>query len=141
MCVYLDGWVRVLAFAVMWCLCFLGIGLDCFAFGEHRRVSMLLYVVMGWFAVVLKPMLEAAPREANMLMLAGGIVYTAGIFTYIKGRENPRNHAIWHVFVIVASIIHYFAVYFYVVEYSIEANQLQFAEQFHPTSLQFRESY
>ena len=69
-----------------------------------------LYVVMGWFAVLV---FNQAMREigtASLIYLViGGVFYTAGILFY-KWRNLPFNHAIWHLFVIGGSVFHFFSV-------------------------------
>jgi hemolysin III len=78
------------------------------------------YVAMGWTAVVaIAPLLEAFPPPALLLMLAGGVAYTAGAVVYARKRPDPWPrwlgfHGLWHVFVLVGAGLHYAFVYAYV---------------------------
>jgi hemolysin III len=66
---------------------------------------------MGWMIVLAAGEMAASLSTTGIVLLAvGGIVYTLGIIFYAV-RAIPYNHAIWHLFVIVGSVCHYFAVY------------------------------
>ena len=70
---------------------------------------------MGWVAVV--PVLELLRTLgiAGFIWLAvGGLFYTVGIVFYVLDRRMTHAHGIWHLFVIVGSAAHYFAILFYV---------------------------
>ena len=70
---------------------------------------------MGWAVVAaFRPLLAAVPAPGILLLLAGGISYTAGIGFYLW-RRLPYSHAIWHVFVLAGSLFHFFAIFLYVV--------------------------
>lgn len=87
---------------------------------QHRfpAVSVASYVVMGWLGVfAVQPMLETLGTEAVMLAVAGGVSYTLGVVFFALHRI-PHHHAIFHVFVLAGSILHYAAVVGYVVPYS-----------------------
>jgi len=77
-----------------------------------------LYIGMGWCVLVaVKPLLAAVAPGGLQLLVSGGLVYTAGVAFYAWPRL-PYHHAIWHGFVLVGSILHYFAVLFYVVPWA-----------------------
>jgi hypothetical protein len=62
-------------------------------------------------------------RQALVLLMAGGLVYLIGILFFLLGNEyKPIFHVIWHLFVIVAATIHWFAVYFFVLQVSSVEN-------------------
>lgn len=87
---------------------------------QHRFpvVSVGSYVVMGWLGVfAVQPMLEALGPEPVMLAVAGGLSYTLGVVFFAWPRIR-HHHAIFHVFVLAGSILHYAAVILYVVPYS-----------------------
>lgn len=108
-----GGWGWTL-FASVWALALAGI-LTRVLFGERfRAAAVASYVLMGWLAVVAaKPILALVPLGAILLIVAGGLAYTAGVF-FFACRRVPHNHAIWHVFVLVGSVCHYLAVVLYV---------------------------
>ena len=98
---------------VVWGLAVVGIAARLTIVRGWGVVRVTLYVAMGWTIVVAaKPMLEAMARGGLILLLAGGLVYTAGVGLY-AWRKLPYHHAIWHGFVLVGSALHYFAILFY----------------------------
>lgn len=106
------GWTL---FGIIWGLAILGIVLETTRLRRFRGWLIALYVVMGWAVVaVTKPLLANVDQGGLWLLLAGGIAYTGGIAFYLWHRL-PYNHAIWHLFVLAGSALHYFAVLLYVV--------------------------
>ena len=102
-------------FAVVWGLALAGIVMETTRLRRFRAVLIGLYVVMGWSVVAaVKPMLANVEPGGLWLLLAGGLAYTGGIGFYLW-RRLPYNHAIWHLFVLAGSILHYFAVLFYII--------------------------
>ena len=76
---------------------------------------MGLYIGMGWAVVVaIKPLIQAVATGGVVLLVLGGLAYTSGIVFYALEKVK-YNHAIWHLFVLTGSVIHFFAVLFYVV--------------------------
>jgi hemolysin III len=81
-------------------------------------VSVLSYLVMGWLGVVaLQPILEALGFTAVVLAVLGGLSYSVGVIFFALHRI-PHNHAIFHVFVLGGSILHFAAVIIYVIPYA-----------------------
>jgi len=97
-------------FAVTWGLAMAGILFEVW-FVEHFPVlSTVVYLLMGWLALVaVKPMLLSVPQSGVLWLLAGGVLYTVGVVFY-AWKKIPYNHAIWHGFVLAGSTCHYFAV-------------------------------
>ena len=108
-----GGWGWTL-FGLVWSLAVAGIVFKVFFTGRLNTLSTMVYVLMGWLAVVAaKPIVEALPAGAVWLLLVGGVTYTAGTIFY-HNRRVPYSHAIWHLFVICGSIFHYLAISNYV---------------------------
>lgn len=102
-------------FAVVWGLAIVGIVLRATLRGKGRIAFPVLYIAMGWVVVVAAgPMLEAVAPGGLVLLVLGGLAYTFGVAFYAWHRL-PYNHAIWHGFVLAGSILHYFAVLYYVI--------------------------
>jgi hemolysin III len=102
-------------FGVIWGLAVLGIILQMGVLGRGTAASVLLYVGMGWVVViVIKPLLDAVALGGIMLLLIGGVAYTAGTGFYVW-RRLPYHHALWHGFVLLGSVSHFFAVLLYVI--------------------------
>jgi hemolysin III len=104
------GWSLL---AAVWILAIIGITLKIRTRTRHSRISIVLYVIMGWLAVVAtKPILELVPVPGILLILAGGIAYTGGLAFFAANRIR-YNHFIWHLFVIAGTTCHFFAVLWY----------------------------
>jgi len=104
------GWSML---AAVWTLAIVGIVLKVIARTRHSRISIVLYVVMGWMAIVaVKPMFALIPVPGILLIFAGGIAYTGGL-AFFAAHRIRYNHLIWHLFVIAGTICHFFAVLWY----------------------------
>jgi len=104
------GWSML---AAVWTLAIVGITLKIIARTRHSRISIVLYVLMGWLAVVAtKPILELIPPPGILLILAGGIAYTGGL-AFFAAHRIKYHHFIWHLFVIAGTVCHFFAVLWY----------------------------
>ncbi len=77
----------------------------------HERLSLVLYLGMGWLLVpVLPPLITALPHGVMILIVAGGLVYSAGSFIHTRHSSWPFHNAIWHSMVIVAAGLHMAAI-------------------------------
>jgi len=106
------GWTLL---GIVWGLALLGIAAKA-VFGARWPVaSTVLYICMGWVALVAaRPLVQHLPAGAIAWLVAGGLAYTGGVAFY--GWTRLRySHAIWHLFVIAGSVCHYVAVLLYVV--------------------------
>lgn len=102
-------------FGVLWGAAVAGIVFKVFFTGRFPKISTILYVVMGWVAVVaFKPMLDNIASGGIWLIVAGGLTYTLGVVFYVM-THIKYHHAVWHLFVLGGSILHFFAVLFYVI--------------------------
>ena len=104
------GWSLL---AVIWTLAIVGITLKIRKRTRHSRITIVLYVIMGWLAIVaVKPMVMLIPVPGLLLIFAGGIAYTGGLAFFAIERIR-YNHFIWHLFVIAGTTCHFFAVLWY----------------------------
>lgn len=82
---------------------------------RYRAVAHVLYVLMGWLILIAAAPLSRALQVGGLVLLVlGGVVYTSGLAFY-AWRRLPYNHLVWHLFVLAGSVLHFFAVLFYVV--------------------------
>ncbi len=103
----------------IWAFALLGILAKLIMRDRWPAVSVVSYLVMGWVGVVLiQPLLAALGSTAIAIVIAGGAAYTIGVIFFAWNRI-PHNHAIFHVFILAGSILHYIAVVLYVVPYSV----------------------
>lgn len=102
-------------FGVTWGLALIGVGFKIFATGRFEKLSLIVYLAMGWCIVVaIKPLLANLAPGGVILTVAGGLAYSGGVAFYAWERLR-YHHAIWHLFVLAGSVLQYFAVFFYVV--------------------------
>lgn len=107
-----GGWPM---FVVVWSLALAGVVLKFLDFRPLRRLSLVLYLGMGWLILFLiGPLLEQLSTGGLMLLAAGGVSYTLGAGFYAS-KKMPFHHVIWHVFVLAGSAFHYFSVLFFVI--------------------------
>ncbi len=79
---------------------------------DGRFWSVALYLIMGWLIVVAFPhVLNVLPARAVFFLFLGGIFYTVGVFFYVW-KSRPYTHLVWHCFVLLGSIMHFFAILF-----------------------------
>lgn len=94
----------------IWTMAALGVALKCLLPGRYDRLAILLYILMGWSGVIaFRPIADNLPPVSMLLVVIGGIVYTAGVIFHVWERLRFQN-AIWHGFVVTAAAIHYAAV-------------------------------
>lgn len=104
------GWSLL---AAVWALAIVGITLKIISRTRHSAISIGLYLLMGWLAVVaIKPILALVPLPGILLILAGGIAYTGGL-AFFAAHRIRYHHFIWHLFVLAGTVCHFFAVLWY----------------------------
>ena len=102
-------------FGVVWGLALAGMALEYLPRKGARLLSVAIYLLMGWLALVaLAPLLEALPFMGLVWLFGGGLFYTLGVLFYVLDTRLRHGHGIWHLFVLAGSISHYFAILFYV---------------------------
>lgn len=106
------GWTL---FGLVWGFALFGIIIETFTGQRLKRISLGLYIGMGWLILIaVVPLIENVEPGGLALLLAGGLSYTLGVAFYVW-KSLFLNHAIWHLFVLAGSIFHFFAVFFYVI--------------------------
>ena len=99
------GWV---AFIVMWAIALAGAVGKLVALGKFPKLSLAIYLIMGWAVVlVAKPVWDALPAAALYWLLLEAVSYTAGTYFYAKDETKPFYHAIWHLFVLSGTLAHF----------------------------------
>ncbi|MCL4409515.1 MAG: hemolysin III family protein [Gammaproteobacteria bacterium] len=106
------GWTL---FIIIWSIALGGVLLEVLKKERVKWLSLSLYLGLGWMALVaIKPMLELVNTTGLLLLLIGGLLYSLGVIFYVR-KQMVYHHAIWHLFVLAASVAHYFAVLYGVV--------------------------
>jgi hemolysin III len=104
------GWTLL---AIVWVLAVAGIVMKAIIGTRHSWISIVLYLIMGWLAVVaVKPILLLVPLPGILWILGGGIAYTGGLAFFAAPRLR-YGHFIWHLFVIAGTTCHFCAVLWY----------------------------
>lgn len=81
---------------------------------RFKALSLVTYLAMGWLSlVVVYQLAQVLPLAGLALLGAGGLVYSLGVVFYVK-KSIPFNHAIWHLFVLGGTVLHFLAIYWYV---------------------------
>ena len=102
------GWTL---FGAIWTLAVFGIVQELWIARGARVLSLVIYLVMGWLAVVaLVPLFRALDWQGMSWVVGGGVAYTAGIVFYVYDERFRHWHGIWHLFVLAGSILHYVAI-------------------------------
>ncbi|AYQ91867.1 MULTISPECIES: PAQR family membrane homeostasis protein TrhA [Burkholderia] len=106
------GWTL---FGVIWGLALFGIVQELTLGRRTRIISMVLYVLMGWLGVIaLRPLVVAMSSEGVAWLLAGGVLYSAGIYFFINDERIRHGHGIWHLFVLGGSLCQFISVAAYI---------------------------
>jgi len=110
----LPGAWRTWGVPAMWLLAAVGIAFK-IAFGfRYERLSVTMYLLMGWIGILaLGPLVERISTEGVAWLLTGGLAYTIGTMFYVRP-EIKYAHAIWHIFVLAGSALHYGTIVLYV---------------------------
>jgi hemolysin III len=96
--------------AAIWCTATFGVVMKLVFPHRFERVSLAVYIGMGWMIVtVMKPLSVSLATVDFWLLVAGGLIYSAGIAFYVIERI-PFHKAIWHGFVLTAAIVHFSAI-------------------------------
>ena len=105
------GWTM---FGVVWGLAIGGVLFKAFFTKKFLVLSTLFYVMMGWLVVFMwQPLHELLMPGGLRLLIIGGLLYTIGSVFYVW-RGFVYHHAVWHVFVVAGSVMHFFAILLYV---------------------------
>lgn len=102
-------------FGVEWALAAIAVTLNAIDLKRFEKVSMVCYIGMGWCVVaVLKTAVEVLTAGGFWLLLSGGIAYTIGAVLYGVGKKVRYMHSVFHVFVLIGSMLQFFSILFYV---------------------------
>jgi len=98
-------------FIIVWVVAFCGTVFKIFFTGKYENFSLFLYVALGWTVLLeYEEFVSSTPSTTFNLLLAGGLLYCVGVVFY-RLDKIKYNHAIWHVFVVAANLLHFMAVY------------------------------
>lgn len=107
----IGGEEGLMLLAGVWLVGLIGVAGVAFAPDKAEKISIGVYLAQGWaILLVVEPLRAAASDRVLVLLLAGGILYTAGVAFHLWERL-PYHNAIWHIFVLAAAACHYVAIF------------------------------
>ena len=107
-----SGVIIFIAFLI---ISIMGIIYKIFSKSRFRNYSIFFYLILGWLIVFeINTLFELIEFNAKVLLILGGLSYTTGVIFYLYDKIK-YFHAIWHIFVLVGSISHYFMILFYII--------------------------
>ena len=99
---------------IEWCLCFTAATLTAIDLKKYNAFSMICYIGMGWGIIFFLPQcMDILSPTGFYLLLSGGIAYTVGAILYGIGSKLPWFHSIFHIFVVLGSLLQALAIYLY----------------------------
>jgi len=105
------GWI---IFGIEWGCTALAVTLTAVDMKKFNAFSMTCYVVMGWCIIAVpKLAIKAMTPGGFGLILAGGVAYTIGAVLYGIGKKKKYIHGVFHIFVLIGSVLQFFGVYLY----------------------------
>lgn len=108
-------WLGWTVFGIIWGLAALGITLNAIDLKSFRVISMILYLGMGWCIIFTgKIIFDYLGVAGFCLLLAGGVSYTIGSIFYGLGRKQKYIHSVFHLFVVLGSLLHFLCILLFV---------------------------
>ncbi|GCF88932.1 PAQR family membrane homeostasis protein TrhA [Shewanella sp. M-Br] len=115
MLISLQGTQSIVILTAIWSLAIGGVLFKTLFIHKFKKLSLVLYLAMGWLCVTVMGDLTAAMSELGFnLLILGGLFYTLGVVFYV-GKRIPFNHAIWHLFVLGGAMSHFLCIYLTVI--------------------------
>lgn len=112
----MKGYLRIGVLIAVWSIALFGIIFKITTYkkmDKFKKLSLGLYLGMGWIAVfTVKPIIQTTSFRFFIWILIGGLMYTVGTIFYSM-KKVPYSHAIWHVFVLGASVVHFLGIFLY----------------------------
>jgi hemolysin III len=97
-------------FGIIWLVALVGVVYKLFWWKKYPKISLYLYLGMGWVVLfIVKPLFQSLSLESIIGLILGGIFYSAGTIFYSM-KTKAYSHVIWHIFVLMGSASHFFAV-------------------------------
>lgn len=113
--VVLRGKFGLIIFLLIWIISTVGIVLNSVSIFKFKILSQISYLLLGWIIIfVFNPLRKALSYNGLLLLILGGLSYTLGALFYYFGRKVRYFHSIFHIFVLLGSIFHFFSVALYV---------------------------
>ncbi|QST01399.1 hemolysin III family protein [Pontibacillus sp. ALD_SL1] len=113
--VVLRGTLGWTLFGIVWGIAIFGVVFKVFFVKKFVVLSTVFYVLMGWIIVLAwNPLATKLAFGGLVLLVVGGVLYSVGTIFYVW-RSFTFHHAVWHLFVLAGSAMHFFTIFFYVI--------------------------
>lgn len=114
--VVLGGVIGWTLFGIVWGTTIIGIIVNSIDINKFKSLSMILYLAMGWVIIfAFKPLIDKMDTNGIILLVLGGIAYTVGAIFYGIGKKRKFMHSVFHLFVLIGSILHFFSIILYAI--------------------------
>lgn len=111
--VLVGGWLGWTVMILLWVITILGILYKAIATHVNPKLSLFIYLFMGWVGVIYFPIILKEQAWLFLLFIVlGGVAYTIGAWFYAQ-KNRPYFHMIWHIFIFIASIFHFIAIVYF----------------------------
>lgn len=108
-----TGWIL---FGIIWAIAVLGIVLNAIDLKRYKVFSMISYLAMGWTIICKANLLpQLLGNNGTILLVLGGVAYTVGAILYGIGRKHKYMHSIFHLFIVLGSVLQFFCILLYVI--------------------------
>lgn len=102
-------------FAIIWVTAVLGIVMNAISLKRFAKLSVALYLIMGWIIVVAyQAMVTAVSADGMTLLIWGGVAYTVGAVLYAIGSKKKYFHSVFHFFCLIGTFLHFLSIYLHV---------------------------
>ena len=105
------GWTT---FGIVWGITILSVVFTAIDVDKFSALMLFCNLLLGWCGIMLLgPIFEACPMKGVWFLISGGIIYSMGAIIYAFGKKISYMHSIFHLYVLVGSIFHFFFIYLY----------------------------
>ncbi|MFO3689557.1 hemolysin III family protein [Staphylococcus felis] len=111
--VLVGGWLGWTIMVILWATTIWGILYKAIAANVNPKLSLFIYLMMGWVGVIYLPIIIHHGLWLFLLFIfLGGVAYTIGAWFYAQ-KDRPYFHMIWHIFILVASMFHFVGILYF----------------------------
>ncbi|UEX90640.1 PAQR family membrane homeostasis protein TrhA [Staphylococcus ratti] len=111
--VLVGGWLGWIVMILLWVITIGGILYKAIATHVNPKLSLFIYLFMGWVGVIYFPIIVKEQAWLFLLFIVlGGVSYTIGAWFYAQ-KDRPYFHMIWHIFIFIASIFHFIGIVYF----------------------------
>lgn len=101
-------------FGIIWGVAILGIILNAIDIKKFEKFSLVCYIAMGWCILARADLIpQILPPAGVWLLVLGGVAYTIGAVLYVVGKKRKYAHSVFHIFIVLGSLLQFFAIFFW----------------------------